>query len=116
LEYAWAIYRKSGRALSEADIMIRHTEGKVYRWYSGISSGRKSKKAETVLKVRDKKGVKKFFKKNKKQAESEAERMKRIGDEHRRVAAEADKRQREQAKAINAELALIEKFKDMLAK
>lgn len=116
LEYAWAFYQKTGRAMSEVDIMAHVTEGKVSRWHKTLVPTRKSKKAETVLKVQNKKAVKRFFKKNKKQAESEAERMKRIGDETRRKQAEAKERQRQQAMGINAEYALIEQFKGMLSK
>jgi len=116
LEYAWSVYKKTGRALSEVDIMARHTEGKVHSWYDSVSIFRTKRNVEVVLAVKDKEAVKKFFKKNKKRAESESERSKRIGAEHRAKEEKAANYHREQAVAINAEIALIKMFKDMLSK
>ena len=116
LEYAWVQFNKHKRVMSEADVMAHHTEGKVNRWWDTLRPARVSRKTETVLKVKNKKAVKRFGKKNRVKAEKQASRLKAVGDEVRRKAAETRKRHAKQAVEINAESALIQSFKDMLSK
>jgi len=116
LEYAWAMFNKSGRhkrILGENDIMADHTAGKIALWYDSLST-RGSIKVERFTQVKNKKAIKRTFKKARKQAESEAERMKRIGDERRAETARLNKSQNEFAKEFKAEQALLQSFKDML--
>jgi hypothetical protein len=114
LEYAWSAFNKDGRILSEQDIMSDHDNGKVSVWYDSLTTRPPTVKVERVTVVKNKKALKRTFKKARKKAESEAERMKRIGDQRRAETAAFDKRRNEFAKEYRAEEALLQSFKDML--
>jgi hypothetical protein len=116
LEYAWSCFNKAGIVMCEQDIMTAHHDGKIDRWYDSLTP-RVSKKIEKpTAKVKDKKAVRRGFKKAKAKASREANKAKRIGDAIRAEAATARQRQRVYVEVCRAEEALLESLKAMLPK
>ena len=117
LEYAWSLFNRDGkhkRVMSEQDIMAAHTAGKVSVWYEALTPRASAPKVDRFTEVKNKKGVKRTFTKARHKAQSEAERMKRIGDERRAETARFDAKRNEFASEFRVEETLLQSFKDML--
>lgn len=122
LEYGWSRLNRDGIAMTEQDLTAALASGAIQEWYRKLCGPNEGKtvKVEMSAECNDIKKLKKRARRKRK-AETEEERWKRIGDEHRAQMAEMRAKQAEKAKALraqieqaNAERALADEFRAML--
>ena len=114
LEYAWARFNRDAVAMSERDIVSAHSAGKIDRWYDSLTPRVTKTVGPTTATVRNKKQVKRSFKKAKFKAEALADKAKAVGDKLRAEVKDANKRQAVYVEAYRAEETLVNSFKAML--